>query len=81
MKASFVDLRTKSNEILLALNRNEQITILYRGKPTAIMLPIGNASESAGRAKEHPAFGLWADRKELKDVPSHVRQLREGRVF
>jgi len=80
MKASFVDLRNKSSEIIQALNRNEQVTVLYRGKPAAVMLPIGKASEAVCRAKDHPAFGLWADDEESKDVAAHVRQLRKGRV-
>jgi len=90
MKASFVDLRNKSSEIIQALNRNEQVTVLYRGKPAAVMLPIGNTSEAVCRAKDHPAFGLWADDQERKGtekkgtekqgVEAHVRQLRKGRV-
>ena len=80
MKASFVDLRKKSNEIIRALNRNEQVTVLYRGKPTAIMQPIGGGCQQAiCSAKDHPAFGLWGDREDIKDVAAHVRQLRKGR--
>jgi hypothetical protein len=80
MKASFVDLRKKSGEIIRALNRNEQVTVLYRGKPAAIMQPIGDESEQAnGSAKDHPAFGLWADHQDMEDVADHVRQLRKGR--
>ena len=33
-----------------------------------------------GGSGQHPAFGLWADRKELADVHAHVRRLRKGRV-
>ena len=80
MKASFVDLRKKSNEVIRALNRNERVIVLYRGKPAAIMQPIGGESDRAiGSAKDHPAFGLWADREDMKDVAAHVRQLRKGR--
>jgi len=80
MKASFVDLRKKSNEVIRALNRNEQVTVFYRGKPTAIMQPIGGGSQPAiSSAKNHPAFGLWADREDIKDVAARVRQLRKGR--
>ena len=80
MKASFVDLRNKSNEIIRALNRNERVTVIYRGKPAAIMHPIGGQGEQAiGSAKDHPAFGLWADREDMKDVAEYVRQLRKGR--
>jgi antitoxin (DNA-binding transcriptional repressor) of toxin-antitoxin stability system len=80
MQASFVDLRKKSSEIIRALNRNERVTVIYRGKPAAIMQPIGGAREAAtSSAQDHPAFGLWADREDLKDVTAHVRQLRQGR--
>jgi hypothetical protein len=80
MKASFVDLRKKSAEIIRALDRNEQVTILYRGRPKAIMRPVRNQGKQAvAKAKDHPAFGLWADRQDLKDVAEHVRKLRKGR--
>ena len=53
MKASFVDLRTKSSEILQALNRNEKVTILYRGKPKAVMQPL-NGSAAAREKSRRP---------------------------
>ena len=80
MKASFVDLRKKSSEIIRALQRNEPVTVLYRGKPAAIMQPIaGEADQPVAKAADHPAFGLWADRDDMKDGTAHVRDLREGR--
>ncbi len=81
MKASFVDLRKKSNEIIKALGRNERITVLYRGKPVATMAPNGDAGDEApGSAKDHAAFGMWAGRDDMKDVAAHVRNLRRGRL-
>lgn len=80
MEASFVDLRNKSAEVIRALSRNERVTVLYRGKPAAVMLPLeARTDDAAVSAKDHPAFGMWADRRELEDVPAHVRQLRRGR--
>jgi len=80
MKASFVDLRKKSSEIIKALGRNERITVLYRGKPAAIMQSIDEQRDaSVGSAREHTAFGLWADRDDMNDAAAHVRQLRRGR--
>ncbi len=78
MKASFVDLRKKSAEIIRALERNEPVTILYRGVPRAIMQPLGK-QRSVGRVKDHPAFGMWKDREDLRDVAAYVRRLRKGR--
>jgi len=80
MKASFVDLRTKSAEIIRALQRNELVTVLYRGKPAAVMHPIGaEPGHARVKAADHPAFGMWADRDDMADVSSHVRELRKGR--
>ena len=80
MRASFVDLRNKSSEIIDALQRHEQVTVLYRGKPAAVMQPVGQPMGKAmGSAKDHAAFGLWAKREDMKDVAAHVRRLRKGR--
>jgi hypothetical protein len=80
MKASFVDLRKKSAEIIRALDRNEKITIFYRGRPKAIMQPIGGKQPGpVAKAEEDPTFGMWADRDDLKDVATYVRKLRKGR--
>jgi hypothetical protein len=81
MKASFLDLRRRSKEILRALDRNERVTLLYRGRPKAIMQPLADGGGPAdAKAADHPAFGLWADRDDLADVAAHVRRLRRGRV-
>jgi prevent-host-death family protein len=79
MKATFVDLRTKSAEIIQALERNEPVTILYRGRPAAVMQPIAEAGDAPGRARDHAAFGLWKDRDDMKDVTAELRALRRGR--
>ena len=80
MKASFVDLRKKSSEILRALNRNETVTVLYRGRPKAVMYPVSaEGRQKTPKTKDHAAFGLWADRKDIKDVAAHVHRLRKGR--
>ena len=38
MKASILDLRRRMSEVLKALERNEDVTILYRGKKKGIEL-------------------------------------------
>ncbi|MDZ7619286.1 MAG: type II toxin-antitoxin system Phd/YefM family antitoxin [Patescibacteria group bacterium] len=80
MNASFVDLRKKSSEIIRALHRNEPVTVMYRGKPAAVMQPIGNAANrTVAKASDHPSFGLWAKRDDLADVAAYVRNLRKRR--
>jgi len=56
MKASIVDLRYKTNDILKALDKNESVTILYHGKVKGIIKP---AREKSGlKIKDHPFFGM-----------------------
>ena len=79
MKATFVDLRVKSAEILEALNRNESVTVYYRGQPKAVMQPLVNSEQQMEKAERHAAFGLWRDRDDMSDVREHVRAIRRGR--
>ena len=78
MKASFLDLRRRMREVLRALDRNEPVTILYRGKEKAILVPAHNRGERQ-RVAEHHAFGMWADHKDMRDVAAFIRGLRQGR--
>jgi hypothetical protein len=79
MKASILDLRRRMAEVLRALDRNETVKILYRGRERAILIPSGTSGKGAPPARNHPAFGIWKDRDDLADVPAHVRRLRKGR--
>lgn len=80
MQASFVDLRKKSAEIIRALRRKERVTVLYRGKPAAIMEPIDSRThDNMLAASQHGAFGIWADRAQDSSVEEQVRGLRRRR--
>jgi len=78
MKATIVDLRYRMKDVLRAVESGESVTVLYRGKPKARILPI---ARKAGEAKlaEAEAFGMWKDRKDLRNVPGYIRKLRQGR--
>jgi len=78
MKASVTDLRRRMKDVLRALERNESVTLFYRGKPKGIIHPIAE-SKPAVKVTEHPAFGMWKDRKDLRNVDAFVRTLRKGR--
>ena len=78
MKASILDLRRRMKDILLALDRNESVTILYRGKEKAILSPIRQRTKEP--VKDHEAFGMWRDRKDMTDVDAYVRNLRKGHL-
>ena len=75
MKASIVDLRYKTADILKALDRNESVTVLYHGKVKGVIKPA--TATPAARVAEHPLFG---SRKEIKAaVSEELEQLRKPR--
>jgi len=80
MRASVVDLRHKMKEILQALARNEPVTITYHGTDRAVMLPLGRAEQDRKPFRDSPAFGMWKDRDEMKDVTAWLRAIRRGRI-
>jgi len=78
MKMSFLELRRDPAKLMEALERNEEVAISRRGQEIARVVPSGRPAASAG-VKEHPAFGMWADRAEAGDPAGYVRKLRRGR--
>lgn len=75
MKASIVDLRYRMKDVLKAIDRGEPVTVLYRGKEKAQIVPI-NAGKRRMRVEDHPACGMWKDREDMKDPVEWVRKLR-----
>lgn len=75
MEASIVDLRYKTKEVLRALDRNEEVRILYRGKTKGRIIPQHDSSASS-KAEEHAFFGSSV---ETESVESVMDALRGGR--
>ncbi|MDA3787602.1 MAG: hypothetical protein PF503_03790 [Desulfobacula sp.] len=70
MKATVVDLRYKMNDVLKALDRNEKVTVLYRGKVKGILIPAEKQIKNL-KISEHPFFGMIAsdtDRSVLDEL-------------
>jgi antitoxin (DNA-binding transcriptional repressor) of toxin-antitoxin stability system len=79
MKASILDLRRRMADVLRALDRNEPVKILYRGRERAVLLPARGPWREGAAIGDHPAFGMWKTRTDLKEVAAYVRALRKGR--
>jgi len=75
MKASIVDLRYKTNDILKALDRNESVTVLYHGKIKGVIKPA--REKNVSKVKDHPFFGLTKDSEET--VLEELVKLRKPR--
>ena len=80
MKASVLDLRKDMKSVLSAIERNERISLTYRGRIKAEIVPVGDRNSTI-KAADLPAFGMWADRDDLCDVNETVRKLRRRRSF
>jgi len=70
MKASIVDLRYKTKEVLKALERNESVTVLYHGKVKGIIRPAGK--QPGVKVEDHAFFGMnkHAQRTALEELDS-----------
>lgn len=80
MKASMLDLRRRMREILGALDRGETVTVLYRGAEKGVLSPVSGGPTGKAPVSQHPAFGMWKDRDDLRDAGKAVRELRKGRA-
>ncbi|KAF3981321.1 MAG: type II toxin-antitoxin system Phd/YefM family antitoxin [Methylococcales symbiont of Hymedesmia sp. n. MRB-2018] len=75
MKASIVDLRYKTTDILKALDRNESVTVLYHGKVKGIIKPV--RGKSISKVKDHPFFAMHKGGKQT--VLEALENLRKPR--
>jgi len=75
MKASIVDLRYKTADILKALDRNESVTVLYHGKVKGVISPARQTIKT--KVSEHPFFGMHQGRDET--VLEELHNLRKSR--
>ena len=77
MEASILDLRYKMKDVLNALEKNEQVTVLYRGKAKGIIVPTKSDTKKE-KVSMHPFFGSSV-KKEQKTVHEELEDLRGSR--
>ena len=73
MTTSIRQLRTSTKEILSAVERGETVFITNRGKPCAKIMPIEQKKKSL---EDHPAFGMWKDREDMKNPSEYIHNMR-----
>lgn len=77
MQATVVDLRYKMNDVLKALDRNEKVIVLYRGKVKGILMPVDKQKKDL-KISDHPFFGMSSSNTD-KSVLNELDVLRGGR--
>lgn len=75
MKASILDLRYKMKQVLQALEKNEEVSILYHGKEKGVIIPAVRQNEVS--VKNHPFFAM--NKKERRSVKNQMEELRGSR--
>lgn len=74
MEATVVDLRYRMNDVLKALERNEAVSVLYRGKVKGVIRPAMGATSA--KPRDHAFFGSQPSTESVENV---VDRLRGGR--
>ncbi len=65
-------LRSSTKEILSAVERGETVWITNRGKTCAKIVAV----KEKKLMKDHPAFGMWKDREDMKNPSKYIRKIR-----
>lgn len=81
MEASILDLRNNMKKVMSAIERNERVILTRRHRKMAVIMPVCDSRKIRAKVADSPAFGMWADREEMRDVVSYVRELRKPRSF
>lgn len=79
MQASAKELRYYVTDLLDRADRGEEVVITYRGKPRAKLVSISRRRPAS--PQDTPLFGIWKNRRDVKDVSALVRQVRKGRSW
>ncbi len=78
MEITTKELRIHPGRILDQVLNGDEVTVTYRGKRLARIVPF--EQESPGESGDD-IFGMWADRGDAPSVEKTVRQMRQGRTF
>jgi antitoxin (DNA-binding transcriptional repressor) of toxin-antitoxin stability system len=78
MKITIQELRRSPRKLMDAIDRNEEVIISRGGCDVARVVPMGNESRHTSIHK-HPAFGMWADRHDMSNPSTYIRNQRRNR--
>ncbi|OHD78530.1 MAG: hypothetical protein A3J97_08155 [Spirochaetes bacterium RIFOXYC1_FULL_54_7] len=77
MEVTTKELRIQPGKILDQVSIGQEVTVTYRGKPLARIVPFRNEEDTEGDSM----FGLWKDHESDLPVGELVREARKGRAF
>jgi prevent-host-death family protein len=74
--ATAKDLRLRTATVLDEVRRGHEVTVTYRGQSIAVLVPIEKAR---ARRLKPIGFGMWRDRRDMRDVRKWVDERRRNR--
>jgi len=80
MEVSTKELRIQPGKIIDQVVNGEEITVTFRGKALAKIIPFKSRIKSIEN-DEISIFGLWKDHDQNESVDEYVRDIRKGRQF
>jgi prevent-host-death family protein len=81
MEVTTKQLRLEPGRIMSQVSNGQEITVTYRGKPRAKIIPINTGRIPVSQEPDNELFGIWKDRKDMVNVEQFVRNIRKGRNF
>ena len=72
-------LKVQPGKIISQVYNGQEVTVTYRGKPRAKIVPIVSKKNIDLEESEEALFGIWKNRKDIKDVEQYIRNMRAGR--
>lgn len=72
-------LRLHPSRVLKKVQQVGSVMVTLRGKPVARLTAL--QPEKSGRLLDHPAVGMWAGRKDMRDVHGWLRKIRTPRYL
>jgi prevent-host-death family protein len=79
MEITTKQLRIQPGRVISQVNNGQEITITYRGKACAKIIPINTKQNINLEEADNELFGMWKDRKDMENVDQYVRNIRKGR--
>ena len=80
MEVTTKELRIQPGKILEQVVNGDEITVTFRGKALAKIIPFKNKDQTSEK-EESTIFGLWKEHERNVSVEEYVRTVRKGRRF
>jgi len=81
MEITAKQLRLAPGRIISQVSNGQEITITYRGKSLAKIVPFAAGRIHVPQEPENELFGIWKDREDAVNVEQFARNIRKGRKF